>query len=108
MENGGDNEHRPWMFDENGTTNTTDTYRLFVNAHYELGTVAIRLRSWREIASQILSLNFRSPLHADHRNSSLRKQSKLNFASGAKIVSWLTWRLTEFNFCFIGNSATIP
>lgn len=36
MENGGDNEHRPWKFDSNGTTNTTDTYRLFVNAHYEL------------------------------------------------------------------------
>ncbi len=39
MENGGDNEHRPWMFDDNGTTDTTDNYRMFVNAHLELGMV---------------------------------------------------------------------
>lgn len=37
MENGGDNEHRPWYFDTNGTTDITDTYRKFVNAHLELG-----------------------------------------------------------------------
>jgi hypothetical protein len=39
MENGGDNEHRPWYFDSNGTTDTTDTYRKFVNAHLELGAL---------------------------------------------------------------------
>ena len=34
MENGGDNQHRPWKF---GTGNATlDTYRVFVNIHYEL------------------------------------------------------------------------
>jgi alpha-glucosidase (family GH31 glycosyl hydrolase) len=32
MENGGDNEHRPWKFDQQ----TCDIYRDFVNIHYEL------------------------------------------------------------------------
>jgi alpha-glucosidase (family GH31 glycosyl hydrolase) len=32
MENGGDGEHRPWMFDEE----TTDIYRDFVELHYAL------------------------------------------------------------------------
>ena len=36
MENGGDNEHRPWAFDAPGSNTTLDTYRRFVNIHYEL------------------------------------------------------------------------
>jgi alpha-glucosidase (family GH31 glycosyl hydrolase) len=38
MENGGENEHRPWVFDQlYGTGNeTVDTYRKFVHAHHEL------------------------------------------------------------------------
>jgi alpha-glucosidase (family GH31 glycosyl hydrolase) len=36
MENGGDNEHRPWMYDQPGSTNVTDRYRRYVNAHLEL------------------------------------------------------------------------
>ena len=36
MENGGDKEHRPWVFDAPGSTTITDTYRAFVAAHYEL------------------------------------------------------------------------
>jgi alpha-glucosidase (family GH31 glycosyl hydrolase) len=35
MENGGDNQHRPWMFDN--TNETLDIYRTFVHAHMELG-----------------------------------------------------------------------
>jgi alpha-glucosidase (family GH31 glycosyl hydrolase) len=37
FENGGDDEHRPWIFDQ-GTNSTfvTDSYRLLVAAHYEL------------------------------------------------------------------------
>jgi hypothetical protein len=46
MENGGDNEHRPWMFDDNGTTDTTDNYRMFVNAHLELGMVDAQSTCW--------------------------------------------------------------
>ena len=34
MENGGDNEHRPWMFDNNNQT--LNIYRQFVFFHYEL------------------------------------------------------------------------
>lgn len=34
MENGGNGEHRPWMFDH--TNQTLDIYRTFVNIHYEL------------------------------------------------------------------------
>lgn len=33
MENGGNGEHRPWMYD----AETETTYRLFVNIHYEIG-----------------------------------------------------------------------
>jgi len=36
MENGGRGEHRPWMFDAPGSTTIVDTYRKFVDAHYEL------------------------------------------------------------------------
>mmetsp|Transcript_9418 Transcript_9418/g.25541 ORF Transcript_9418/g.25541 Transcript_9418/m.25541 type:complete len:256 (+) Transcript_9418:1143-1910(+) len=40
MENGGDNEHRPWMFDspatENDTASALNIYRTFVNIHYSL------------------------------------------------------------------------
>ena len=38
MENGGNNEHRPWMYDQQyGTGNeTVDTYRKFTHAHHEL------------------------------------------------------------------------
>ncbi len=38
MENGGNNEHRPWMFDQYYKTGneTTDIYRTFVHAHHEL------------------------------------------------------------------------
>lgn len=36
MENGGNNEHRPWMFDTPGSTFVTDTYRAYVSYHYEL------------------------------------------------------------------------
>lgn len=36
MENGGNKEHRPWAFDAPGQTGVTDTYRRFVNAHYQL------------------------------------------------------------------------
>jgi alpha-glucosidase (family GH31 glycosyl hydrolase) len=34
MENGGNGEHRPWMFDSNNQT--LDIYRNFVNIHMEL------------------------------------------------------------------------
>ncbi|ELR16305.1 glycosyl hydrolase, family 31 protein [Acanthamoeba castellanii str. Neff] len=34
MENGGDNQHRPWMFDN--TNQTVDIYRAFVHIHTEL------------------------------------------------------------------------
>ena len=34
MENGGNGEHRPWMFDN--TNQTLDIYRQFVKFHYEL------------------------------------------------------------------------
>lgn len=37
MENGGDNEHRPWMFDQAyGTNDTLEIYRTFVHIHLEL------------------------------------------------------------------------
>jgi hypothetical protein len=36
MENGGDKEHRPWMFDQPGSTFVVDSYRKLVAAHYEL------------------------------------------------------------------------
>jgi len=37
MENGGNGEHRPWIFDDNyGGTETTDIYRTFVKLHYAL------------------------------------------------------------------------
>jgi len=34
MENGGNGEHRPWMFDN--TNQTLDIYRNFVNIHMEM------------------------------------------------------------------------
>ena len=34
MENGGNGEHRPWMFDN--TNQTLNIYRTFVDIHYEL------------------------------------------------------------------------
>ena len=34
MENGGNGEHRPWMFDN--TNQTLDIYRTFVNIHMEM------------------------------------------------------------------------
>ena len=34
MENGGNKEHRPWMFDDNNQT--LDIYRTFVYLHYEI------------------------------------------------------------------------
>lgn len=34
MENGGDNQHRPWMFDN--TNQTVDIYRAFVHIHTEV------------------------------------------------------------------------
>jgi hypothetical protein len=37
FENGGDGEHRPWMFDAPGSTFFVDAYRRLVAAHYELG-----------------------------------------------------------------------
>jgi len=36
MENGGDGEHRPWMWDN--TNKTLNTYRDFVDMHYQLNT----------------------------------------------------------------------
>ena len=42
MENGGNGEHRPWKFDPPGTSVTVDNYRLFTDAHYELGTFTRR------------------------------------------------------------------
>jgi len=36
MENGGNDEHRPWGYEASGSTVLTDTYRKFVAAHYEL------------------------------------------------------------------------
>ena len=36
MENGGNQEHRPWKFDS--TNQTVDIYRFFVNAHLSLST----------------------------------------------------------------------
>lgn len=36
MENGGNNEHRPWMYDTPGSTTVLDTYRNFVNIHMSL------------------------------------------------------------------------
>ena len=36
MENGGNNEHAPWTFDEPGSTLIQDIYRKFVNLHYEI------------------------------------------------------------------------
>ena len=36
MENGGEEEHRPWKFDTDGSTVVTDTYRRFTHAHVEL------------------------------------------------------------------------
>lgn len=36
MENGGNNEHRPWEFDQPNSTNITDNYRLFVETHMQL------------------------------------------------------------------------
>jgi hypothetical protein len=47
MENGGDNEHRPWYFDTPGTTDCTDNYRQFVSAHTELSTHSAVLTSPR-------------------------------------------------------------
>ncbi|KJE89796.1 hypothetical protein CAOG_01220 [Capsaspora owczarzaki ATCC 30864] len=42
MENGGDGEHRPWGF--NPTDNsTTDIYRTFVDAHYEIAPYLLSL-----------------------------------------------------------------
>jgi alpha-glucosidase (family GH31 glycosyl hydrolase) len=37
FENGGNNDHTPWSFDEAGSTAITDAYRRLVNAHYALG-----------------------------------------------------------------------
>jgi len=36
MENGGNQEHRPWMFDNPGESTIVDTYRKFTAAHYQL------------------------------------------------------------------------
>jgi alpha-D-xyloside xylohydrolase/trinucleotide repeat-containing gene 6 protein len=36
MENGGNDEHRPWMWDQPGSTTILDTYRKFVHTHMEL------------------------------------------------------------------------
>ncbi|MCL2513684.1 MAG: hypothetical protein FWF08_07265, partial [Oscillospiraceae bacterium] len=36
MENGGGGEHRPWMYDGDGETETLDIYRKFTLLHYEL------------------------------------------------------------------------
>lgn len=36
MENGGNNDHTPWHFDNENSTQVTDTYRLFTTQHYEL------------------------------------------------------------------------
>lgn len=36
MENGGNGEHRPWMFDSGSSTETADVYRTFVHIHTEL------------------------------------------------------------------------
>jgi len=47
MENGGNGEHRPWMFDN--TNQTLDIYRNFVNIHMEM--------VWRECHSDSLSLS---------------------------------------------------
>ncbi len=36
MENGGNNEHRPWKFDAPGQTTIVDMYRNFVNFHHSI------------------------------------------------------------------------
>jgi alpha-glucosidase (family GH31 glycosyl hydrolase) len=36
MENGGENSHLVWEYDQPNSTLLTDTYRKFVNLHYEL------------------------------------------------------------------------
>ncbi len=36
MENGGQGEHRPWMYDAEGETQALDIYRKFTALHYEL------------------------------------------------------------------------
>ena len=37
FENGGNDNHEPWFFDQPGSTSITDAYRRLVNAHYSLG-----------------------------------------------------------------------
>lgn len=41
MENGGDNEHRPWMFDDTNTTLSTHP-RLFCEAQYSVACYTVR------------------------------------------------------------------
>lgn len=36
FENGGEGEHRPWMFDSPGSTAILDAYRRYVQVHYQL------------------------------------------------------------------------
>ena len=36
MENGGNNEHRPWMWDAPGSTTVTDMYRTLVSFHHSI------------------------------------------------------------------------
>ncbi|EDQ92110.1 uncharacterized protein MONBRDRAFT_22946 [Monosiga brevicollis MX1] len=45
MENGGGGEHRPWMFDANGSTFVTDTYRNYVDTHYSLVSYLLSIGS---------------------------------------------------------------
>jgi hypothetical protein len=45
FENGGDKEHRPWMFDAPGSTLIVDTYRAFVDMHYEIGAYLLHTGS---------------------------------------------------------------
>jgi len=55
MENGGNGEHRPWIFDDPGSTEVVDLYRKFVNAHYELVPYLLDIgtNAWETVTSSL-------------------------------------------------------
>jgi len=58
MENGGDGEHRPWMYDEPNSTTIVDTYRSFVEMHLSLGPylLTIGTQAYENGTSSLLPL----------------------------------------------------
>jgi len=99
MENGGNDEHRPWMFDKPGETTVVDTYRTFATIHtnlipYLLTTGTIAYESGNSSISPIdAGTSYDYMLGTDIFVSPLIEKDDsnptVNFPDGNSWVSWV-------------------